>query len=54
MSNLDSEFKKLIDAGLLKIDLLGNVDTVQSWEEHQQVLQQREQEKQQSAAQLQQ
>ena len=42
--SLDTEFQKLLDAGLLRIDALGNVNTVNTWEEHQQVLQQKEME----------
>ena len=44
VSSLDQEFKKLLDAGLLRIDALGNVDTVNTWEEHQQLIRQKQEE----------
>ena len=44
MSSLDQDFKKLLDAGLLKVDALGNIDTVNTWEEHQQLLKQKQNE----------
>ena len=38
---LEENFQKLVDAGLLRFDSQGNVNSVNSWEEHQQILSQK-------------
>ena len=40
--NLGMNFQRILDAGLLKQDQEGNVDTVKIWDEHQSILRQKE------------